>query len=739
MLSLISNKRFSSPLDKYLLGSHTVATIPALQVNQKMGNPPNTVNAPQLELDESQTEALGRILSDELAIVQGPPGTGKTFTSVAAIAAMTALRRKNGGPPLVIAAQTNQALNHILVNCIDSGIGVLRVGGKSSDTRIQEASLFNLRRRNLKLAPELNRELNSVESARQRNILQIETLIQCIFGRKLLNPRALLNWGLITPEQYNSLEDDTTEVDPSLYAMGAFALWLGDGLIPAKILRNRHPILLDSEPAPLTEDELDDGDDEIPHIAEYEEERDRICGTFIPLHHIWSGKEPAHLTSWTNMVQRELRAPDLFTIRPELRGAVYQHLQARFLAMVQPRFGQLLEENVLLCKRFRELKSQQDASIIQRSEVDVVGCTTTGLTKYRSLFCNVSPKSLLIEEAAETIEANIVSALYPSLRQLILVGDHQQLAPNCDVRWLKQPPYNLTVSLFQRMVNLGFPFTMLKQQRRMSPELRMVLSPFYPDLVDDLNVRGGDIPGMGVASWFYGHCWLEETNAEHSKFNEQEAQMVVNFYAYLIANNTPASKITILTFYAGQRKILLRKLRRHPRLVSLNFKVHTVDSYQGEENDIVLLSLVRSHSPGFLEDSRRVIVAISRARRGFYLFGNVDNVLKAGPTADNAWAKIWGVLAGQNRVNPEKGLPLTCQNHSQITWIKDNEDWGENAGGCNARCQAVRPCGHFCTLKCHRRETSPHLPSVKEANIAQLTPRDSTLQPTLPRAASVRS
>jgi helicase required for RNAi-mediated heterochromatin assembly 1 len=718
--------------------------IPALPASQHKGTEdPNTVpSTPQL--DESQTEALARILSDELAIIQGPPGTGKTFTSVAAIAAMTALRRKNGGPPLVIAAQTNQALNHILVNCINSGIRVLRVGGRSSDIRIQEASLFNLRRRNPKLAPELNRELNSVESARQRNILQIETIVQCIFGRKLLNPRALLNWGLITPEQYNSLEDDTTEVDPSLKDIGAFGLWLGDGLIPAKILRNRHPIFSDPEPSPPTEE--DELDEEMPHIAEDEEERDRIRGTFIPLHHIWSGKEPAHLTSWTNMVQRELRAPDLFTIRPELRGAVYQHLQARFLAMVQPRFAQLLEENALLCKRFRNLRSQQDASLIQRSEVDVVGCTTTGLTKYRGLFCNISPKSLLIEEAAETIEANIVSALCPSLRQLILVGDHQQLAPNCDVQWLKQPPYNLTVSLFQRMVNLGFPFTILKQQRRMTSELRMVLSPFYPDLVDDPKVIGGDIPGMGgINLWFYDHCWLEETNAEHSKFNEQEARMVVNFYAYLIANGTPDNKITILTFYAGQRKLLLSKLRRHPLLVSLNFKVHTVDSYQGEENDVVLLSLVRSQrldggpAVGFLEDKRRVVVAISRARRGFYLFGNFDNVLKAGPAADNAWAKIWGVLAGQNRVNPEKGLPLTCQNHSEITWIKDNEDWGENAGGCNLRCQAVRPCGHFCTLKCHRRVTSPRLPSVKEVNIAQFTPRDPTLQSTLPRAASVRS
>ena len=183
--------------------------------------------------------------------------------------------------------------------------------------------------------------------------------------------------------------------------------------------------------------------------------------------------------------------------------------------------------------------------------------------------------------------------------------------------------------------------------------------------------------------------------------------MVVNFYAYLIANGTPDSKITILTFYVGQRKALLNKLRKHPSLVGLNVKVKTVDSYQGHENDVVLLSLVRSPdlksgpSIGFLEDKWRVVVAISRARRGFYMFGNVDNVLKAGPTTENPWAKIWGVLAGQSRVNPRQGLPLVCKNHGRITWIRDAEEWGENAGGCNLRCQEIRTCGHPCTLQCH--------------------------------------
>ncbi|KAK4247721.1 AAA domain-containing protein [Corynascus novoguineensis] len=180
------------------------------------------------------------------------------------------------------------------------------------------------------------------------------------------------------------------------------------------------------------------------------------------------------------------------------------------------------------------------------------------------------------------------------------------------------------------------PFVMLKQQRRMKPELRYILKPFYPELYDHPSVESinhrPDVLGMGGRnSWLFDHTWPEGVNSDFSKFNEQEAEMITNFFAYLVANGTPAEKITVLTFYKGQRKVLLKKLKSHPAIIGSTFNVCTVDSYQGEENDIILLSLVRSpqlnraYAVGFLEDERRAVVAISRARRGFYIFGNVDN------------------------------------------------------------------------------------------------------------------
>lgn len=188
----------------------------------------------------------------------------------------------------------------------------------------------------------------------------------------------------------------------------------------------------------------------------------------------------------------------------------------------------------------------------------------------------------------------------------------------------------------------------------------------------------------------------------------QEAEMVVAFMKYLIQNGIEASQITVLTYYRGQRKKILQRLRRESLLLGTNyFNVATVDSYQGEENEVVLLSLVRSPKPhdiprvGFLESKNRATVAVSRARRGFFMFGNKKNLFTASDQSFDVWAPVWNGFADQGRVAMGKGLPLICQNHRQETWMKTPEDFLDNAGGCRIRCGGNLPCGHKCALMCH--------------------------------------
>ena len=186
--------------------------------------------------------------------------------------------------------------------------------------------------------------------------------------------------------------------------------------------------------------------------------------------------------------------------------------------------------------------------------------------------------------------------------------------------------------------------------------------------------------------------------------------MIVNFFAYLVNNGTKQSQITVLTFYKAQRRHIMNKLNLHPTLTvtTESFRVHTVDSYQGKENNIffclwdaVLRLIVINYKVGFLDNQSRVIVAISRARRGFYVIRNIVNASNASRESQEIWVPIWQAFIRQQGFNAKRGFPLICQPHGNTIWIKNSNGWADNTGGCNQRCTFVRDCGHQCGFPCH--------------------------------------
>lgn len=180
-----------------------------------------------------------------------------------------------------------------------------------------------------------------------------------------------------------------------------------------------------------------------------------------------------------------------------------------------------------------------------------------------------------------------------------------------------------------------------------------------------------------------------------------------------IQRTTTDSISTILTFYNGQRQTIRKKLQGHPNLASVlnNMKIVTVDSYQGEENDIVLLSLVRSNNRraiGFLSCDNRACVALSRARRGFYIFGNAEHFA----CESHTWTAVVELMYGRTAKSKTKvsmalerrlgfNLPLQCENHGRKIFIKEPGDWEFIHGGCDKMCGGMLPCQHCCLFKCH--------------------------------------
>lgn len=127
-------------------------------------------------------------------------------------------------------------------------------------------------------------------------------------------------------------------------------------------------------------------------------------------------------------------------------------------------------------------------------------------------------------------------------------------------------------------------------------------------------------------------------------------------------------------------------------------------------NDIVLLSLVRSnkkHSIGFLSNENRACVALSRAKRGFYLFGDAELLA----CQSRVWGEIVNIMVETKvpRFKSEDSqerrigycLPLQCTNHQRKVWMEYIDDWEAIHGGCDIKCKATLACGHPCPYRCH--------------------------------------
>ncbi|KAF4451945.1 hypothetical protein F53441_5140 [Fusarium austroafricanum] len=656
--------------------------------------------------DHSQKKAFDRMTHKELAVIQGPPGTGKTFTSVVALESYVQTLRAGQDsheavPPVIVAAQTNHALDQLLGRCsVEFDPIFARLGGRTEDEAIERCSLYNLRKDS-----KLSRGPTRGERVRKTALGRIEKLLLDCFPAYLISPEEFRQEGLISEEQYNSLDDpewesaDVVDTNTGEIIDNPFVHWLGNSIEPDTTYVYRPPTH-QTEP-PVNEEE---------NINESREENDkeRLQGDFFPMKFHFTGAISESISS--ARARNELkRHQNLWNINEKWRGALYRTLRRDLIIARAKRFPQLLKEYQAACVDVQISRVDRNVKIIKDEKIEILGCTTTGLSKYRGLIAALKPRILMIEEAAETREANISAALYPSLDQIVLVGDHQQLVPQVDVRELQQEPYNMNISMFERLVKLELPYSMLRVQRRMAPNIRDVVNAFYPKLTDHASVTDlkhrPPVPGMGRENlWWFYHEGQEMRDTDSPSFsNPDEANMIVGFVRYLVYNGVLPREITVLTFYNGQVALVREKLRQDPVLTNKNptgeWSVRTVDGFQGEENKIVLLSTVRSSGPGFVSNENRAVVATSRAKCGMYIFGNAFALMRT-PKGYQTWSTVYDKFNDRGHFN--KFLPVTCENHGIKTLISCAEDWDTvSGGGCKKPCEHTCPEGHPCGLTCH--------------------------------------
>ncbi len=237
----------------------------------------------------------------------------------------------------------------------------------------------------------------------------------------------------------------------------------------------------------------------------------------------------------------------------------------------------------------------------------------------------------LLDEATQAIEPLSLLAFLKA-PTVVLAGDPQQLAPT--VISMDAAKQGLGRSLFERLLaDYGDDVKrMLKEQHRMHETImrfpsdatyggqlrahpavaQRTLAPLLKNELDAPPVLFVDTAGKGFDE--------SKTPQTESLRNEGEAELIVARVRALLASGLAAADIAVISPYRAQAQLLRELLQDVPEL-----EVDTVDAFQGREKEAVLVSLVRSNAVqqlGFLEDLRRLNVAITRPRRHLFVTGD---------------------------------------------------------------------------------------------------------------------
>uniref|UniRef100_A0A7M4FPY1 RNA helicase aquarius n=1 Tax=Crocodylus porosus TaxID=8502 RepID=A0A7M4FPY1_CROPO len=297
-------------------------------------------------------------------------------------------------------------------------------------------------------------------------------------------------------------------------------------------------------------------------------------------------------------------------------------------------------------RAFELLRSGLDRSkylLVKEAKIIAMTCTHAALKRHDLVELGFKYDNILMEESAQILEIETFIPLllqnpqdgFSRLKRWIMIGDHHQLPPVIK-NMAFQKYSNMEQSLFTRFVRVGVPTVDLDAQGRaraslcnlynwryknlgnlphvqLLPEFRTANAGFLYDFqlinVEDFNGVGESEPNP----YFYQ--------------NLGEAEYVVALFMYMCLLGYPADKISILTTYNGQkhliRDVINQRCGNNPMIGRPN-KVTTVDRFQGQQNDYILLSLVRTKAVGHLRDVRRLVVAMSRARLGLYIFARVS-------------------------------------------------------------------------------------------------------------------
>lgn len=322
-------------------------------------------------------------------------------------------------------------------------------------------------------------------------------------------------------------------------------------------------------------------------------------------------------------------APDIFPCTPEGQlagGKIEKELKAlriraeefrRMAVKYKRNYGkEEREQRNLLLKEVRNIRAEIRALQAYHeerlfTEAQVIAGTPVGL--YDAAAGKLGCDTLVMDEAGQCMEP-YAWLVFPMARRIVLAGDHWQLPPT--VLSTAAAREGLAVSILERAAHSSYPLTLLRVQYRMRRSIAGFSSErFYegnlttPESLADRGVHVTFIDTAGTGS--------SEMPGESGGSLRNEAEIDIA-RRLLTTEITDPETAAFISPYAAQVAVARDTLPAETR-------ISTIDSFQGQEMTVVIVSLVRSNDEGvigFLKDYRRMNVALTRAKESLFVIGD---------------------------------------------------------------------------------------------------------------------
>ncbi|KAK6202328.1 DEAD-box type RNA helicase [Scheffersomyces amazonensis] len=253
-------------------------------------------------------------------------------------------------------------------------------------------------------------------------------------------------------------------------------------------------------------------------------------------------------------------------------------------------------------------------------------------------------EQVIIDEACQCVELSAIIPLRYGCKKCIMVGDPNQLPPTVISKAAADLHYDQ--SLFVRIQqNHPNSIYLLDVQYRMHPNISAFPSrEFYNSKLHDgegmlekNNRPWHEIPQLSAYQLFNISGKHERNELSRSLFNQTEARVTLELVEKLM-NMMPegefAGRIGIISPYKEQIKVIKDIfVRKYGKLIFSQIDFNTVDGFQGQEKEIIIMSCVRASETGnvgFLSDIRRMNVALTRARTTLWILGNIESLSRNG-------------------------------------------------------------------------------------------------------------